>query len=253
LVWHAEPVIDSAGGFAAARHQELVSRVRARRRRRQWVVTTVAISSWLAAVLLLRPWTAAEVAAGILLVVGGIATALSADLEEMPDWVENWKTGADGELATARQLAALPAEWTVRHDLERVPGVKGNVDHVVVGPAGLFSLETKTWPNHEVTVVSGRLRRFRALTADRPSDEMGAVGQAKNNARHVYDAVRDGCGLRQFAMPLLVLWAENVPEPVQVNGVWVVPGPQLASWLQGQPRELTDSVRARIGDCLTGI
>lgn len=248
-----QPVIDSAGGFAAARHRELVARVRKRRRRRQWAVTAVAISSWLVAFFLLRPLTGAEVIAAVLIMVGGLATALSANLDEMPDWVDNWKTGADGELATARQLAGLPPHWTVRHDLDRVPGVKGNVDHVIVGPGGLFSLETKSWPTHEVTVVNGRLRRFRDLTADRPSDEMGSVGQAKHNARHVFDAVKGASGLRVFATPLLVLWAEDVPEPVRVNGVWVISGPQLGAWLQDQPHELPDPVLGRVAESVAGL
>lgn len=171
----------------------------------------------------------------------------------MPDWVENWKAGAEGELATARQLADLAQTWIVRHDLDRVPGVKGNVDHVVAGPAGLFALETKNWPDHTVTIDYGRLRRFRELTADRPSDEMGAVGQAKHNARHVFEALRAASGDRVFVTPVLVLWADHVPDPVRINGVWVVPGPDLSTWLAGQPNDLPGAVLQRVGLALSGL
>lgn len=59
---------------------------------------------------------------------------------------EKWERGAEGEEATARALAALPAgEWTVFHD-RRWPGRKlANVDHVVVGPPGVFVIDSKNW------------------------------------------------------------------------------------------------------------
>ena len=59
---------------------------------------------------------------------------------------ELYERGADGEEATAQALAALPAEeWTVFHDL-CWPGRKlANVDHVVVGPSGVFVIDSKNW------------------------------------------------------------------------------------------------------------
>jgi hypothetical protein len=209
------------------------------------VVNAVGVAAWLGAFLLMRPWTLTEVLAAVLLVVGGIAVALSAEFDVMPNWVDNWKAGADGELATARQLAALPPGWVAAHDLTRIPGVKGNVDHVVAGPAGVFVVETKNWAGHSVSIDNGRVRRFRELTADRPSDEMGAVGQAKNNARHLYEAMRAATGDRVFVTPVLALWADDVPAPTRVNGVWVVPGPDLAPWLQGLPPVLSQPTLER--------
>lgn len=57
-----------------------------------------------------------------------------------------WQRGADGEAVTANALAALPADrWTTLHDL-RWPGrVYANVDHVVVGPPGVFVIDSKNW------------------------------------------------------------------------------------------------------------
>lgn len=54
--------------------------------------------------------------------------------------------GAEGERATAAALAALPADsWSVFHDL-RWPGRPfANVDHVAIGPAGVFVIDSKNW------------------------------------------------------------------------------------------------------------
>ena len=58
----------------------------------------------------------------------------------VPPCIENWATGTQGERSTARVLKGLPGEWAVFHDIEVA---KGNWDHVVIGPRGVFLLESK--------------------------------------------------------------------------------------------------------------
>ncbi|MDN4159981.1 nuclease-related domain-containing protein [Nocardioides abyssi] len=66
--------------------------------------------------------------------------------ERLAKSAEKWQRGAEGEEATARALEVLPAaEWTVFHD-RRWPGRRlANVDHVVVGPPGVFVIDSKNW------------------------------------------------------------------------------------------------------------
>lgn len=71
---------------------------------------------------------------------------------------ELYERGADGEAATAQALDALPKDqWTVFHDV-RWPGRKlANVDHVVVGPGGVFVIDSKNWSGRvEVRDVKGQ-------------------------------------------------------------------------------------------------
>jgi hypothetical protein len=49
--------------------------------------------------------------------------------------------GAAGETSTATVLALLPASFAVLND---VPLARGNADHVVVGPTGVWIVETKS-------------------------------------------------------------------------------------------------------------
>ena len=54
-----------------------------------------------------------------------------------------WSTGAEGEVATARYLDPLAEDgYVVMHDLA-IPRSKANIDHVVIGPTGVFVIETK--------------------------------------------------------------------------------------------------------------
>jgi endonuclease YncB( thermonuclease family) len=72
---------------------------------------------------------------------------------------ELWERGADGEQATATALAALPDEtWTVFHDV-RWPGRRyANVDHVAVGPSGIFVIDSKNWSGR-ITIRDNVLRQ----------------------------------------------------------------------------------------------
>jgi hypothetical protein len=69
--------------------------------------------------------------------------------------MRNWRFGLRGEQAVAEKLAdrALAAAGYVAfNDLPAKNGKKEwNVDHVVVGPGGVFVLETKARPKRKAT------------------------------------------------------------------------------------------------------
>lgn len=64
---------------------------------------------------------------------------------------ENYDRGAAGEEAVGEILESLREQgWCVIHD---VSFGRGNIDHIVVGPGGIFTIETKSrggkvWPDH---------------------------------------------------------------------------------------------------------
>jgi hypothetical protein len=55
---------------------------------------------------------------------------------------ERWQRGAAGEAATAGLLARLPKRFLVLHD-RRQPGTGGNLDHLVIGPSGVWVVDSK--------------------------------------------------------------------------------------------------------------
>ena len=69
--------------------------------------------------------------------------------------------GAAGEEIVARELARLPAGYHVFHSMDIGGGVlmrrSGDIDHLVVGPTGVFAIETKNWRGN-VSLTDGKLQ-----------------------------------------------------------------------------------------------
>jgi hypothetical protein len=56
-----------------------------------------------------------------------------------------WQRGAHGERQTARLLDRLHQDgYQVLHDLA-MPGSAANVDHLAIGPSGVFVIDSKQW------------------------------------------------------------------------------------------------------------
>lgn len=73
-----------------------------------------------------------------------------------------WRIGADGEESVARELSKLGEEW---RSLHAVPvGRQGSdIDHVLIGPGGVFTINAKHHPGARVwvggdTIIVGRSR-----------------------------------------------------------------------------------------------
>jgi hypothetical protein len=68
-----------------------------------------------------------------------------------------WRDGSRGERATARRLHRLERHgYTVLHDLQ-VPGGQANLDHLAVGPAGVFVIDSKYYRGTLQLGVDGML------------------------------------------------------------------------------------------------
>ena len=80
--------------------------------------------------------------AALLLLVFFIGCVVTRKIDEHERERVNFLKGATGEQAVARKLDDLPDEFCVIHDLATP---FGNLDHVVIGPTGVFILETKNW------------------------------------------------------------------------------------------------------------
>jgi len=67
----------------------------------------------------------------------------------------SWQRGAAGERRTARLLRRLARDGFVFHDLAAPGNPRVNVDHLVIGPSGVFVIDSKQWTGQVRQGVDG--------------------------------------------------------------------------------------------------
>lgn len=108
-----------------------------------------------------------------------VASRERATAERLLRDAEKYERGAAGEEVTAQALTELPdTHWHLFHDV-RWPGrPRANIDHVAVGPQGVFVIDTKAWSG-DIDVSGGVLRqdgRRRTKHIDCATNAASAVG-----------------------------------------------------------------------------
>ena len=145
--------------------------------------------------------------------------------------VESFFRGARGEERVANVLAALPDAYHVFHDF--VAG-REHVDHVVAGPAGVFSVETKSWQGR-VEIVEGHILVNGALPSRDP------VVQAQREADHVRTALKR-LGFGGTVVPVVCFASDTfVPGTATCGPVMVLNANALADWFAAQPEGVSAS------------
>jgi hypothetical protein len=180
-------------------------------------------------------------ASRLALVLGAVAAVAAAwrlRFQPSPDAVA-WRQGAAGERYTARLLAGLERQgWVVLHDLA-VPGSRGNIDHLVIGPGGVFVIDSKQYRGRLRLDSSGRLwhGRYPLAPALRAVDF-----EADQAARVLTDP-------DVVVVPIVAVHGAQVPwGKVVMNGVPVVAARRLPSMLCALPAVLGPERVAGLAD-----
>ena len=144
-----------------------------------------------------------------------------------------YRIGADGEVTVGARLAKLDASrWLTLHDI--VLNDSGtNLDHLVIGPAGVFSLNTKHHPKKDVVVTARGMRVNGHRTGYLPI----AVSEAKKVSRILEAAV----GFPVPVQPVIVVVGAELEVRAVPEDVSVVDHRKLVKWLGAQPHVLDDS------------
>jgi len=134
--------------------------------------------------------------------------------------------GTLGEIEVGRILKRLGPEWTVIHAVPA--GAKGrDIDHLLVGPAGVFTLNTKRHKGKKVW-VGGRAIQVNGQKTDHVRNSNSEVAHA---AKVLSAAVGGPVVVRAL---LVIVGAESVTTKARAEGVTVLQSSQLLFWLKKQ-------------------
>jgi hypothetical protein len=163
--------------------------------------------------------------------------------------IRNLRLGLAGERAVAEllDLVAHDGFWVV-HDLR---GQGFNVDHVIVGTQGVFTIETKTLS--KPSVGDARVHFDGSmLTVDSHSLDRDPLVQARAQASWVRRTLEELTGQAFPVRPVVVFpgwYVERAPAAAS-GSVWVLEPKELRSWLSREPhmlpRHAVDLIRNRL-------
>ena len=149
----------------------------------------------------------------------------------LADEAAPWYRGALGELHVGRLLTKLPTGW---HVLHAVPVGKGDadIDHVVVGPGGVFTVNTK---NHSCQKVWVAGRTFMVNGQKQPH-----VRNAEHEALRAGRLLTAAAGVAVTVVPVIaIVDPASLTEREKPATVVVLTSSQLVRWLKKRPTVLS--------------
>lgn len=150
----------------------------------------------------------------------------------------NWYAGAVGEKTVADTLEGLGAGWTVLHDVPVGPR-NVDIDHVVIGPAGVFAISARNHPGRRVAAAGQSFTVGGIKTDHIRSSLSGARRASKLLALAMADLVP--------VVPLIVVvGAESVTSGETAPAVTVISEGELDHWLTSRKVTLSAAQVAQL-------
>jgi hypothetical protein len=226
-----------AGGSAQAEYARRLANHKAELRRRRSTILTVG-----AAFIIVGGFNAASGSSvGWLFVLLGITIPVVV-LFTTPQSIGAWATGAEGEARTGRFLEPLRAEgFRILHD-RRIPGSRANIDHIVIGPPGIFVVETMSYTGR----VS--IRGVDVFVAGRRKTAM--IEEVRREALAVQIALADEIDANGYLItPIICIHRARLPWfGSEVGGIRLVSGKGLVKRLRKGDRVLGAEEVQRLAD-----
>ncbi len=162
----------------------------------------------------------------------------------------SWYVGAIGEREVGRLLSALGTDWMVRHAVPIGEGTT-DIDHLVIGPGGVFALNTKRHADANIWVGD---RVLRVNNQNQPYME-----RSRAEARDASTRLSNRVGFRVPVIPVLVFERPDSFKDGREGdrtAPIVVVADQLLPWLRQQTRsgatpEQLEAVRIAADDPTT--
>ena len=161
---------------------------------------------------------------------GRVLGTASGSLKNSSSWLagdgRTAAVGLTGELKTAAvlaQLASAPGGPSVLHDLRiPIPGIKANIDHIVVSGRNVTIIDSKVWKPAIYWTIAGVTFRGRERFA--PADKK-TMPMARQAIIKFLASQGVGANVRK---PLLVVWPSNQARTLRL-GLLRSPGARAAS------------------------
>lgn len=164
--------------------------------------------------------------------IAGCVVGISGQLAELaPEHLRRRQRGILGERRTRKALGKLEREgWKVRHSIDVG---RGDIDHLVTGPNGVYVIETKA--------LLGVAAVERGILVNRQLDDPDEVWRWHGLSRRLNDLgrevsnwIRADAGVRMWVQPVVVIWGYFPQGEVESSRIVYLRGDRLVDWLRAR-------------------
>ena len=151
-----------------------------------------------------------------------------------------WRIGAKGEAKVGKKLDKLPDGWHVLHNVP-IGEHDSDIDHVVIGPAGMFTLNTKYHPGARVWIgensfmVNGHKTQY--------------LHNSRFEAARTSKLLTAATGFDVPVEPIIVVVGADITRKADPVGVYVVYREALTRWFANRPARLSSQQVTAILEC----
>jgi len=154
-------------------------------------------------------------------------------------------TGA--QRRTRRQLARMNRAGYHAVHASRIPDTEDQIDHLVIGPAGVFAIDSEGWDKRLIV----RVKNTRQLWHG-PFSKKERLDHARWESQRAAEMLSSAAGEPVTVRPAMAVYGPKIPwDVVTIRDVDVFSGPRLRKYLRRQTRQpgvrrLTDADVKRI-------
>jgi hypothetical protein len=151
--------------------------------------------------------------------------------------VPAWRRASVAERRTEAQLRQLERRGYRTLHARAIPGTEAQIDHLVVGPTGVYAVDSEKWDKRLPVRVQMGKKLFHG-----PFDKKDRLAEARGEAAKASELISKAYGHHVSVVPSLAIYGPPVPWKIMtIKGVDVYEGGRARRWITKRERALTDT------------
>lgn len=158
--------------------------------------------------------------------------------------VPAWRRASIAERRTEAQLRKLERNGYRTLHARAIPDSEAQIDHLVVGPTGVYAVDSEKWDKRLPVRVQMGKKLFHG-----PFDMKPRLTEAKWEASRASELISEAYGKEISVVPSLAIYGPPVPWKIMtIRGVDVYEGARARKWITKRERALTKAEIDRLHD-----
>jgi hypothetical protein len=149
--------------------------------------------------------------------------------------VPAWRRASAAERRTEAQLKKLERSGYKTLHARAIPGSEAQIDHLVVGPTGVYAVDSEKWDKRLPVRVQSHRKLFHG-----PFNRKPRLDEARWEAAQASDLISKALGREITVVPSLAIYGPPIPWRIlNIRDVDVFSGGLVRKWIIKRERSLT--------------